>query len=522
MIKKKTKLSEYWINRAREKIAEDIRYTEKVVELVNKQYGIALTRIEKEIATLFFRYSENNELSYTQAIELLTSEEYNDFRMDLASYMDHIEDPNIQLELNTLSIKTRITRLERSFYNIQKEIDNVYLYQHKEIEDLLQHTLVNSYKKTLFNIGVGESLSEKSYHMLTKKDILKEFEKPWSGKNFSKRLWHNRSKLKDVLEEEIIQAAIQGTNSVEAIKRIINKFDVSKKAASRLIRTEQSYFSSLGNKKAYKELNIDEYIYIATLDLKTSSICRDMDHKVFKVDEAISGVNYPPMHPNCRSTTAPYTGELNGTRIARDEKGKNIKVDKNLNYKQWHKKYVESNPNYVVEEKKWKNRYSDKKQYNNYKRAGVNVPESFDKYQDLKYNSSKRDNKLRSIDYTRRMKLKDNPSLKLPNIDNATIDKNKFEKYLFGGHNEKGLNKGRLIEEKLGYNIDNYKYFEKEILSRAKNYPAIFKGKTSYGQRYEQQIIFYNKNKEPVNILVAWLENNGKTHMTTVYITEVK
>lgn len=520
--KKLTKLNDYWINRAKKRIAEDIRDTEMVVELINNQYDLALSRIEKDIATLFYRYSSDNELSYTQAIELLTSDEYKEFRMDLASYMAEIDDPNILLELNTLSTKSRITRLERTFYDIQKEVDKTYIYQHKEVEDLMQHTLNNSYKKTLFNIAVGENITKKSYHMLTKKEILKEFEKPWSGKNFSQRIWNNRTKLKDALEEEIIQAAIQGTNTSEAVKRVQDKFKVSKKNATRLIRTEQSYFSSLGNLKAFKELGVEEYIYIATLDLRTSNICRDLDHEVFKREEAIIGVKFPPMHPNCRSTTAPYTGELKGTRIARDENGKNIRVDKNINYKQWHKEYVESNPNYIIEEKKWKNRHSDKRQYKKYKDVGVEVPKSFDKYQDLKYNGSERDRRLRMVDYTRRVKLKNNPELKLPNVGTATIDKNKFEKYLFAGDNEKGLNKGRLIEEKLGYNIDNYDKFEKEILSRAKYYPATLRGTTTYGQRYEQQIIFYNKNKEPVNVLVAWLENNGKTHMSTAYITEVK
>ncbi len=39
--------------------------------------------------------------------------------------------------------------------------------------------------------------------------------------------------------------------------------------------------------------------------------------------------------------------------------------------------------------KRWKNRFSDKKQHKKYKEAGVDVPKNFDKYQDLKYNESK-------------------------------------------------------------------------------------------------------------------------------------
>lgn len=48
------------------------------------------------------------------------------------------------------------------------------------------------------------------------------------------------------------------------------------------------------------------------------------------------------------------------------------------------------------------------------------------------------------------------------------------------------------------------------------------KGTTPHGKIYEQQIIFYNKNKEPVNVLVAWIESDRKIRMTTEYITEVK
>lgn len=43
----------------------------------------------------------------------------------------------------------------------------------------------------------------------------------------------------------------------------------------------------------------------------------------------------------------------------------------------------------MIEEKKWKNRHSDKKQFERYKNAGVQVPKSFDKYQKMKYNDDK-------------------------------------------------------------------------------------------------------------------------------------
>lgn len=54
------------------------------------------------------------------------------------------------------------------------------------------------------------------------------------------------------------------------------------------------------------------------------------------------GLNYPPFHPNCRTTTVPffpedYTEEAlaKRTRIARDELGYSYSVPADLSYPEW-------------------------------------------------------------------------------------------------------------------------------------------------------------------------------------------
>ena len=389
MAKKKT--SDYWIKRAHERAKADIRASDEVIKSINESFYNSLKHIEKEIATLFYRYSEDNELDYDLAIKLLTGDEYKSFRMELEEYIGLIESPEILLELNTLSAKSRISHLEESFFHIQKQIDQVYLHQSEVVQDLMKESIQGNYYKSIFDVGsvVTTDVVVKEFHKLTINEIAKEFERPWSGKNFSERLWKNRTKLKEALEEEIIKMAISGANPEQATETIANRMDVAKRTAATLVHTEQAYFSGLGSLKAYKEMGVDKYIYIATLDLKTSDVCRDLDHEVFDVYQAQTGVNYPPMHPRCRSTTVPYTGDLEGTRTARDKDNNEVKVDKSLSYKEWHEKYVVSDPEYLKEEKKWKNRHSDKKQFEKYKNADVQVPKSFDKYQDLKYNDDK-------------------------------------------------------------------------------------------------------------------------------------
>ncbi|PTG26977.1 phage head morphogenesis protein [Staphylococcus capitis] len=80
--------------------------------------------------------------------------------------------------------------------------------------------------------------------------------------------------------------------------------------ASRLLVTESARVQAESQKLTYlKELGEDgEYKYVAKIDKKTSKICHSLNDKVFKVKDMIPGVNAPPMHPWCRSTTVPHVG----------------------------------------------------------------------------------------------------------------------------------------------------------------------------------------------------------------------
>ncbi len=73
--------------------------------------------------------------------------------------------------------------------------------------------------------------------------------------------------------------------------------------------------------------------------------------------------------------------------IARDNRGKNIYVDGDMNYEQFHKKYVEGDTEYSFKEKAWRNRHSDRKKFENYRKLlDDDIPKSFDDFQKIKYN----------------------------------------------------------------------------------------------------------------------------------------
>ena len=100
-------------------------------------------------------------------------------------------------------------------------------------------------------------------------------------------------------------------------RNLVAKTEVSSYRARALVRTEPAYIHEMSTYDAYQEAGIEKYRYLATLDRQTSKICQELDGKVFEIDKKEIRVNYPPMHPNCRSTTIAYIEGVKGQRLAR-------------------------------------------------------------------------------------------------------------------------------------------------------------------------------------------------------------
>ena len=63
------------------------------------------------------------------------------------------------------------------------------------------------------------------------------------------------------------------------------------------MQTEHSYVMNEASKYTYEDLNIGKYEFLATLDKRTCKDCGKLDGKVFNLKDAITGLNYPPLHP---------------------------------------------------------------------------------------------------------------------------------------------------------------------------------------------------------------------------------
>lgn len=105
--------------------------------------------------------------------------------------------------------------------------------------------------------------------------------------------------------------------------------------------------------------------------------------KFFKLAKAETGVNYPPMYPNCRSTTIEHDPEEAQDWV---ESGK--EMPENKRYKEWYDEQVKNYGEGHVERERKKayNKLSDERQYKAYvERLGTNAPDTFKAFQNIEY-----------------------------------------------------------------------------------------------------------------------------------------
>ncbi|EGQ2718446.1 minor capsid protein, partial [Staphylococcus pseudintermedius] len=116
---------------------------------------------------------------------------------------------------------------------------------------------------------------------------------------------------------------LRGRHPYEFVPEIRKKQKQTVANTKSLLITEAARVQTEAQKLHYLEtIGKDaEYEFVAKRDEKTSKICRHYDKKVFKVKDMVPGVNAPPMHPHCRSTTVPHVGNWRD-KFFKDRQGK--------------------------------------------------------------------------------------------------------------------------------------------------------------------------------------------------------
>lgn len=356
------KAAEYWERRTVDlEHLLQARTTATMVE-VNRMYAQGIEQLNEQIERILRRYVKNGQISQAYALQLLSAGQTAEERRRLLEQLQQTKEPQARRELIAMldapAYADRISRLQALQNAIRAEAVAMGVREERLAKARLTDTLKQAYYRTIFNDQKRNGLYD--FRLISDRRVQAALTHKWSGKNYSDRVWKNNAAFCKRLQRTIEVGCMTGMTLHDMEERLLedcvgaDSDSGQRYCASRLIRTEVNHFSNQGFLEGYKAAGITRYRFMATLDLRTSAVCRQLDGKTFLVEEAKAGENLPPMHPFCRSITVPVTNNRTGTRWARDPvTGKSMTVPADMTYSQWYEKYVEKRDPGLTEEEEY-------------------------------------------------------------------------------------------------------------------------------------------------------------------------
>lgn len=336
--------AEYWAERA---LNEALMGERSVLEYENAlldAYRVALREIKKDLESFFSKYARENKVTYAEARRRLVSAEMKEFKATVKMWLDYAQQNGwnrvyIQYLEKLLNMKY-ITRLEMLEADIRYQIELIENNKEKNIKDLMEINYLAAYYVRYHDFATGAEMSVR-FDTIDAHTLAQVVAKKWDDGNYSTRVWNDRNRLVKAMSTILPQSFSRGLNVNKLGDMLAKELNVSQNRGRTLARTEINNICNQADLAVYKAAGIEKYQFVATLDLRTSEICRSMDNTVHEASQARTGINFPPLHPNCRSTTVSYHEDLQGLeRVARDSEGRNIRVPRSMSQEEWIKKYV--------------------------------------------------------------------------------------------------------------------------------------------------------------------------------------
>ncbi|QTH44952.1 minor capsid protein [Cohnella sp. LGH] len=316
---------EYWAKRMEAQNEAQLEKGEAYIRKEKAEYDKAMARIKRDTESWYARLAKNNAVSMAEARKLLSASELKEFRWNLDEYREaiikHGGDPKWRKAIENARARIHISKLDEQKIRMRHEVELLAAKRVKGTTGTMSDIYKNGYYRSVYEVQRGKGKGVPPTQ-LDKRQIDRVLSKPWApdGSNFSARIWADRTKLVSELETSLEQHIIRGEPLPTVIKDFSEKMGVSMRTAERLIRTESAYFSGQSRLDGYRESGVERYKYVATMDHRTSEKCQGMNGKVILVSEAKAGVNYPPLHAYCRSTTIPIFGEVEETHEPEEAK----------------------------------------------------------------------------------------------------------------------------------------------------------------------------------------------------------
>jgi SPP1 gp7 family putative phage head morphogenesis protein len=235
-------------------------YADKKMKSVYKEIKKAMNDTISKITDLFVEYGVDGKLN-------LTSKQKANIRKQLSEYLK---------QTGKLLAESEIDQLTSTLEDIAKE----------------------TYYLTAYVMSYGLK-SQLKFPLIRQEFIDSIINAEFKGETFSSRIWKNKDGLIKKLRLSI-EDAMKGQLTVDQVARTVKKeFAVTTYESRRLSITETCRVQVKAQEEIGKNAGVKRQLFTATLDGRTSDICRQYDQKIFDIDDPNKPVL--PLHPFERS-----------------------------------------------------------------------------------------------------------------------------------------------------------------------------------------------------------------------------
>lgn len=253
-------------------------------------------KLNRQIASYYANYGKDNVIEYRNLLQSLPDADFQLLMRDMDEFA--VKYPEYENLLPVRSSIYKLNCMEGLQYSVKMEQLKIGAMEQKEVEKHLSELGARSYGAVLETTGaVGAEWADVAKTVVNT---------DWTKQgNFSTRIWKNKQKLTQTLNNDIASGFARGDNYQSMVSLIRHRFKVSHDDAYKLIYTEGTFVMNESKAKAIEETF--EYYTIATAgDSDVCEVCREAEdnsqQNPIKLCDRIAGVNFPPFHPWCRCT----------------------------------------------------------------------------------------------------------------------------------------------------------------------------------------------------------------------------
>ena len=287
----------YWKNRETEQRKHDIRDEAGYQKHIKEIYQNMIDEIEKEINGFYGKYAGKEGVTIADARKRATKADIEALGRKAAKYVKEKDfSPQANEEMRLYNMTMKVNRLELLKAQIGLEVVAGFDELQKYYDEILTDRTISEFERQAGILGRTIQDNAKAVNAIVNASF--------HNATFSDRIWMYQDMLKNELSSLLETGLIQGQNPRRLATHLRKRFGVSQSNAERLMITELARVQTEAQKQSFERNGFEEYIFLALGN--ACPVCRVLDEKHFKVTKMLPGTNAPPMHPNCRCSTASY------------------------------------------------------------------------------------------------------------------------------------------------------------------------------------------------------------------------